>query len=120
MGVGSIALLAIGLIFEPFPQLDIQGWAIVAWLAVINTAFAFTLWNHTLRTISAMESSVINNTMLIQITLLAWIFLDERINWIQMIGLALAALGAFLVQLRRAQQENSSTRPKISENSRTY
>ena len=40
------------------------------WLALVNSAFAFTLWNRTLRTLSATESSVINNTMLIQIAIL--------------------------------------------------
>jgi drug/metabolite transporter (DMT)-like permease len=40
---------------------------IIGWLSVINTAFAFTLWNHTLRTLTAVESSVMNNTVLVQI-----------------------------------------------------
>ena len=34
-----------------------------------NTALAFTLWNGALRTLSAMESSLINGTMLVQIAL---------------------------------------------------
>jgi len=75
-------------------------WAIIAWLAVINTAFAFTLWNHTLRTLSATESSVINNTMLVQIAFLAWVFLGELLDFQKMIGMLLAALGTLLVQIR--------------------
>jgi drug/metabolite transporter (DMT)-like permease len=47
-----------------------------------------------------MESSVINNTMLIQITVLAWLFLGETLTWTEIIGLLLAALGALLVQVR--------------------
>lgn len=100
MGIGSIILLGSGLIIEPLPSFNLTSWAIILWLAIVNTAFAFTLWNHTLRTLSAMESSVINNTMLIQITILAWLFLGETLNWIEMIGLILAALGALLVQVR--------------------
>ncbi|MCZ7546852.1 MAG: DMT family transporter [Anaerolineae bacterium] len=77
-------------------------WAIIGWLAVVNTAFAFTLWNHTLRTLPAMQSSVINNTMLIQVAVLAWLFLGERPTLVQAGGLVLAGVGALLVQLRRA------------------
>ncbi len=100
MGIGAAVLLALGLMVEPMPKLDLTSWAIIAWLAIVNTAFAFTLWNHTLRTLSAMESSIINNTMLIQIAVLAWIFLGETLNWVQIVGMLLAAAGALLVQLR--------------------
>lgn len=104
MGVGSVVLLMTGLIIEPFPQLGWQEWLIILWLAIVNTAIAFTLWNQTLRTLTAIESSIINNTMLVQITLLAWIFLGERFSWIQGIGLVLAAAGALLVQIRRQEK----------------
>ena len=100
MGIGALFLLGWGLATEPAPQLDLTAWAIILWLAVVNTAFTFTLWNHTLRTLSAMESSIINNTMLIQIAILAWIFLGETLTWPQILGMLLAAVGALLVQLR--------------------
>lgn len=99
MAVGAVVLLAVGLIIEGVPSLDLRGWAIIAWLGVVNTAFAFTLWNHTLRALTAVESSVINNTMLIQIAILAVIFLGERLGPLQIAGLACAALGALTVQL---------------------
>jgi drug/metabolite transporter (DMT)-like permease len=47
-----------------------------------------------------MESSIINNTMLIQIAVLAWIFLGETLTLAQILGMLLAAVGALLVQLR--------------------
>ncbi len=89
-----------GLTVEGFPTIDIQGLAIIAWLAVVNTAFAFTLWNHTLRTLTAMESSIINGTMLIWIPVLAVIFLRESITTQELVGLVVAGLGTLLVQLR--------------------
>jgi drug/metabolite transporter (DMT)-like permease len=101
MGVGSIFLLGIGLLVEEPPRLDLSGWLIVVWLAIVNTAATFTLWNHTLRTLSATESSVINNTMLIQISFLAWLFLGETLTWLQIVGLAAATFGALLVQIKR-------------------
>jgi drug/metabolite transporter (DMT)-like permease len=101
MGFGSLLLLGSGLAFQGLPRLTLANWGIVAWLALVNTAFAFTLWNHTLRTLPAMESSIINNTMLIQIAVLAWIFLGESLNWQKAGGMLLAGIGALVVQLRR-------------------
>ncbi len=86
MGAGSIVLLMTGLVTEGLPAIDLKGWAIIAWLAVVNTAFAFTLWNLTLRTLTAMESSIINGTMLIWILILAVSFLGEQISFKEIIG----------------------------------
>jgi drug/metabolite transporter (DMT)-like permease len=77
MGVGSIVLLITGIAIDGVPALGLQGWAITGWLAVVNTAFAFTLWNHTLRTLTAMESSIINGTMIVWIPIFAVVFLSE-------------------------------------------
>ena len=81
--------------------MTLTSWAIVLWLAVVNSALAFTLWNRTLRTLSAMESSIINNTMLFQIAALAWMFLGEGLGWREGAGMGLAAAGILAVQLRR-------------------
>jgi drug/metabolite transporter (DMT)-like permease len=100
MGVGSLVLLCAGLVVDGWPSLNGIHWLIIGYLAVVNTAFAFTLWNHTLRTLSATESSLINNTMLIQIAVLAWVFLGEHLGWQEIAGLVVAAAGALLVQVR--------------------
>ncbi len=104
MGIGAFLLLSIGLTTEDLQPIPLEGWGIIAWLAVVNTAFAFTLWNLTLRTLSATESSVINNTMLIQIALLAWIFLGEGISIKEGVGLLIAVVGILIVQVRRKRQ----------------
>jgi drug/metabolite transporter (DMT)-like permease len=99
MGIGAVVLLGVGVLLEGWPTLNLEGWLIVAWLAVVNTAFAFTIWNHTLRTLTAVESSVLNNTMTIQIAILAVIFLQERLAVAQVSGLVLASAGAVVVQV---------------------
>jgi drug/metabolite transporter (DMT)-like permease len=109
MGIGAILLLATGIVLEGLPVLSLMNWAIVAWLALVNTAFAFTLWNHTLRTLGAMESSIINGTMLIQIALLAWIFLGENLTPQAILGMLLGALGALAVQMRPKRARNRET-----------
>ena len=101
MGVGSVILLVVGIILQGLPPISAQNIIYLLWLAIINTAVAFVIWNYTLRTLTAMESSIINGTMLIQIAILAWIFLGEGITMQEIIGMAVAAVGAVLVQLRR-------------------
>lgn len=111
MGVGASLLLGTGMAVQGPPELSLKSWAIVAWLAAVNTAFAFTLWNLTLRKLSAMESSLINNTMLIQIAILAWVFLGESLGVRQVAGLLLASLGTMVVQLagRRSRLPEGAT-----------
>ena len=109
MAVGAAALLAIGLAVEGWPHVGLAGWLVIGWLAAVNTAFAFTLWNHTLRTLTAVESSVVNNTMTIQIAVLAVVFLHERVEPLQLAGLALAAVGAAVVQLGPLMSRDRAT-----------
>ena len=99
MGIGAAIMLTSGIAAQGLPALSLSACAIIAWLAVVNTAFAFTLWNHTQRTLSAVESSIINNTMMIQIAVLAWLFLDETISAQEIAGMVLAGVGSLIVQL---------------------
>jgi drug/metabolite transporter (DMT)-like permease len=100
MGIGAAVLLAVGIYSQGLPSITFNGWAIIAWLAVVNTAIAFTLWNYTLRTLSATESSIINGTMLIWIPILAVVFLDERVSSKELLGLVVAGIGTLIVQLK--------------------
>ena len=108
MGIGSIILLITGLLIQGIPSISFQNLLFLLWLAIVNTALAFTIWNFTLRTLSAMESSIINGTMLIQIAVLAWLFLDEFISLKEGIGMLMAAAGVLLVQLRIRNKKPSS------------
>jgi drug/metabolite transporter (DMT)-like permease len=101
MAIGATILLTAGLWRSGLPQPSPAGWAIVGWLALINTAVAFTLWNRALRRLTAVEASVINGTMLPQIALLGWVFLAEPLSPRQIIGLVMVGLGTLIVQLRR-------------------
>ena len=100
MGIGSVILLISGILIQGLPAISLNNILYLLWLAIINTALAFTIWNFTLRTLSAMESSIINGTMLIQIAVLAWIFLGESVTLKEGIGMLIAACGAVLVQLK--------------------
>lgn len=101
MSIGAALLLGTGLAVQGLPSLSTTSWLIVLWLALVNTAFAFTLWNHTLQSLTATESSVVNNTMLVQIAVLGWVFLGETLTPIEVVGLVLVTLGVLAVQLAR-------------------
>lgn len=108
MGFGAVLLLGSGLGFQGLPPLSERSWLVLIYLAVVNTALAFWLWNKSLQVLTAMESSVINNTMLIQISLLAWLFLDESLTWIGVVGLIIASVGTVMVNLQPLNRQPSS------------
>lgn len=101
MGSGGVMMLIIGIITQGIGTLQPTQWAIIGWLAIVNTALAFTLWNASLKTLTAVESSVINGTMLPQIAILAWIFLDEPLHGKEILGLVFVLVGTLIVQLWR-------------------
>ena len=101
MAIGAAVLLATGIAVQGLPPIGLTGWAIIAWLAVVNTALAFTLWNYTQQTLSATESSIINGTMLIWIPILAVIFLDEQVTSKELLGLIVAGFGTLFVQMKQ-------------------
>lgn len=102
MGIGAILLLIGGFTAQGIAVPTARGWAIIAWLAVVNTAVAFTLWNVSLRVLTALESSLILSTMMIQICLLSWLLLHETLTPWRIAGVLLTGLGVLLVQWRRS------------------
>ncbi|RJP46515.1 MAG: hypothetical protein C4583_18760 [Anaerolineaceae bacterium] len=99
MGIGSIVLLIIGIVTQGLGHPSLEDWGIIIWLAIVNTAFAFTVWNHTLQTLSAVESSVINSLMMPQIAIMAWLILGEGLTGKEIVGLVLVGIGVLVVQL---------------------
>jgi len=111
MGVGSILMIITGLLTQGLGKLTLQDWAIIAWLAVVNTALTFTVWNRTLQVLTAFESSIIANLMMPQIAILAYIFLKESLSLKEIMGLILVGAGVLLVQLRRSRADSRSKYP---------
>ena len=101
MGAGAVVLLLGGALAQGFGRITGTHVLIIAWLALVNTALAFTLWNVSLRALTAVESSILNGLMLPQIAILAWVFLHESLTPREISGLALVCLGVILVQIKR-------------------
>lgn len=101
MGIGAFILLLTGVTTQGIGQINMESWLIIIWLAVVNTALAFSLWNNSLRTLTAVESSILNGTMLPQIAILAWILLNEPLSLKKIVGMVLVVVGTLFVQLKR-------------------
>lgn len=65
--IGSIILLIVALIIENLPKISLKSLLIILWLSIVNTAFAFTLWNKVMQKLKAVELIMINNSMLAQL-----------------------------------------------------
>jgi drug/metabolite transporter (DMT)-like permease len=104
MMVGAVALMVVGVTVEGVPSISARAWLIIGWLAAVNTAWAFTIWNRSLQRLSASESAAVNNTMLIQIGLLAWLFLDEAPGVLDLLGMGGVSVGVYLAQRPRSER----------------
>jgi drug/metabolite transporter (DMT)-like permease len=99
MGTGTAGLLLLAAVFEGPAPISTNGILILLWLSVVNTALAFLLWNRVLRHIQAYRLSMIQNSMLVQVAVLAWIFLGERLTYLMVLGMIFVIVGVVLVQL---------------------
>ena len=100
MSIGTIFIAGTAFTFEGFSGVSLSAWGIILWLGLVNTAFAFLLWNHALKRLEAFEVAITQNTMLIQIAVLSWIFLGEQLTLMKVFAMTLVFFGVLIVQLK--------------------
>jgi len=98
LGFGGGLVLILALAMEGMPSLSLAGLAIVLWLAAINTALGYLLYNHALRTLTALEMNVLLNLSPLGTAILAALFLHEQVLPVQLIGIVALILGVSVVQ----------------------
>jgi probable blue pigment (indigoidine) exporter len=98
-GAGALVILPVGVLAESAPHFPAAVVGALFWLAVANTAVAFSLWNHALRTLTAFEANVIANTTVFQVGVLGWLFLGESLTPRQILATCIAFGGVLLAQL---------------------
>jgi drug/metabolite transporter (DMT)-like permease len=102
MSIGAVVLVLGAVISQrPMPRIGVTTGVIVAWMTLVNTAAAFSLWTWVLHRVTAAEASSINNLMLIEIGALGWIFLDEHLGIVDIVGIAVVLAGVTITQRRR-------------------
>jgi len=100
LAIGGGLLLAFALPFEGIPNASLQTWGLVLFLAAINTALGYVLYNHALQALQAFELNVLLGLSPIWTALLGWILLEEILTVQQWAGMFVVLVGVMLVQRR--------------------
>jgi drug/metabolite transporter (DMT)-like permease len=103
LAVGGGVLLILALPLEGIPHVSPMGQGIVLWLALVNTALAYVLYNRALRVLTALEINMLLNLSPLGTAAFAWVLLGERLSVVQIVGMLIVILGVTLVQWRRAR-----------------
>ncbi|MGD2253345.1 MAG: DMT family transporter [Anaerolineales bacterium] len=95
-GVGGGLLLLVAPVRAVPPMRTV---AILAWLAVFNSALGYILWNHAMKRLKAFEIGFVGNLMPMGTALLAPLMLSESVPARAWLGIAIALAGVVLVSL---------------------
>ncbi len=95
-GVGGLVLSAL---FDPNRAIahSWEGWASVAYLTLVGSALAFSLYMFALQHLSAAVSSLYTYVNPIVAIVLGWLFLDEHLSALELAGMGVAITGVWMV-----------------------
>ncbi|MBI3461225.1 DMT family transporter [Candidatus Acetothermia bacterium] len=102
LGLGGGLVLLTALLVEGVPTFSLAALGIILFLALVNTAIAYMLYNHALQKLTALEINVLLNLSPLMTALLAWVLIDEKLGPIKIFGMWLTLGGVFLVQWRKS------------------
>jgi drug/metabolite transporter (DMT)-like permease len=105
LAVGGSITLLLAILIEGIPQFSRSGLLVVVWLALVNTAFGYLLYNHALRDMTALEMNMIMNISPLFTAVLSWLVLGEEIFGIQVIGMIIVIVGVVFVQRHSQGQQ---------------
>ena len=91
----------LGLEMNDFLQIPFDAkafWAIVK-LAIFASTFAFILFTYSVRTLGINKSNTFINVIPICVAIFAYLILGDKLNFHQMIGIAIVISGLFLAQI---------------------
>ncbi|HDD56105.1 MAG TPA: hypothetical protein ENG59_07685 [Chloroflexi bacterium] len=108
--IGGVITLISALGLEGLPTFSRHSVFIVLWLALVNTAFGYWIYNHALRKLTALEMNMVMNLSPLFTALLSWIILGEHLVGIQFLGMLIMISGVGFVQLG-----SSSSKKPLSE-----
>ena len=114
MALGSVTLLLYALMVETFPRLDPWQVSLIAILGVINTALAFTMWHEAMRTLNALHAGIIASAQIVEVPILAWLILDERMTTARVVGSVVVLVGIVIVHVSKAAAAQRQRMPVTS------
>jgi drug/metabolite transporter (DMT)-like permease len=97
--IGGLITLMLALIVEGMPDFSGRSIFVVLWLALVNTALGYWVYNRALRKLTALKMNMIMNLAPFFTALLSWIILGEHLTGIQYFGMIIMVGGVAFVQL---------------------
>jgi drug/metabolite transporter (DMT)-like permease len=101
LAIGGGSMLLIALPLEGLPHASWTVWLLILWLAAVNSALAYVIYNHSLKILTAFEMSVVLNLSPAWTAMMAWALLAERLGVLEVLGILVLIVGIVLVQRRR-------------------
>ena len=98
LAIGGGATLILGWAVEGWPKLTLESAGIVGWLALVNTAIAYLIYNHALQRLTALQMNLILNLSPFVTAGLAFLLLGERLTALQIVGMVVATIGVAQAQ----------------------
>ena len=102
MTLGSVGLFVVAMIVEPLPELEGTDVLLILLLGVVNTALAFTLWHHAMRTLNALHAGVIASAQVVEVPVLAFVILGEAVTVGRVFGSIAVLIGILVVSFSKA------------------
>lgn len=98
----SVTLLPLALIVDGLPPADVPGrvWLSVFVLGALCTGFAYVLFFRILARAGATNISLVTFLVPVSAILLGWLFLDESLGAVQLLGMAVIGLGLAMIDGR--------------------
>lgn len=99
--IGGLIAICLALVVEGIPHFTSRSVWVVLWLAVVNTALGYLLYNHSLQELTALEMNMVMNLSPLFTALLSWILLGDRLGLFQGLGMVVMIAGVIMVQRGR-------------------
>ena len=100
LALGGVPLLGVALWRDGLPTMSLVGWGAILTLVLLNTVLAYLLYNHSLLTLTAFESTIFLNLSPLAAAGMAWLIWGEQLSWLQIIGVLAVIVGVTVVQWR--------------------
>ena len=110
--IGAVFFLPfwLGLEMNDFLQIpfNMKSFAAIVKLAIFASTFAFILFTYSIRTLGINKSNIFINIIPVCVAIIAFIILGDRLNFHQMVGIAIVISGLFLAQINWRRRKDDS------------
>lgn len=108
LALGGAITLLVAIPLEGIPSAPPTTWGLILFLAVVNTAIGYALYNHALQVLPAFQMNIALSLTPVWTAIFGFFLLDERLVPLQMIGIGVVIAGVILVQMRKNTNTPSS------------